>query len=161
MHEGKAMESDLKIVEAKLEDSDLVAQLVYDLLMELFVEQSHLFPIEKMKKAASDLLKPGLGVWSFLAVDGSEVVGMINLNECSAIYAGGKFGEITEMYVRPAYRSKGIGKKLIEKAMAFAKNRSWSVIEVGAPDVPRCQKTVAFYLKEGFHEVGPRLEVYV
>ena len=43
MHEGKAMESDLKIVEAKLEDSDLVAQLVYDLLMELFVEQKSSF----------------------------------------------------------------------------------------------------------------------
>ena len=155
------MESDLRIVEAESKDSDLVGQMVHDLLMELFAEQSHHFPIEKIKKAASDLLKPGSLVWSFLAFDGHEIVGMINLNECSAIYAGGKFGEITEMYVRPKYRSKGVGEKLIEKATAFAKKRSWRVIEVGAPDVPRYQKAVDFYLRTGFSTVGPRLERYV
>ena len=31
-------------------------------------------------------------------------------------------------------------------------------VEVGAPDVPRWQRTVNFYLKEGFVEVGPRLK---
>ena len=97
------MNFDLRIVEAKPTDSNLVGHLVYNLLMELFADQSHLFPMEKIKKAAGDLLKPGSGVWSFLAFDSNEIVGMINLNECSAIYAGGKFGEITEMYVKPKF----------------------------------------------------------
>jgi GNAT superfamily N-acetyltransferase len=152
---------DLRIVEANPIYSDIVAQLVHDLLSELYADQCHLFLLEKMKAAAGKLLQSGSTVWSFLALVNNEVVGVINLNECSAIYAGGKFGEITEMYVKPDYRSKDIGEKLIEKAKNFARERSWEVIEVGAPDVPRCKKTVNFYLKNGFAEIGPRLELHV
>jgi hypothetical protein len=31
------------------------------------------------------------------------------------------------------------------------------MLEVGAPDVPRWQRTVDFYKRNGFKEVGPRL----
>jgi len=151
----------ITIVEATSKDSDLVGGLVYNLLFELFPDQVHLFPLEKMKKAAFQLLKPGSGVWSFLAKYEDEVVGLINLNQCTAIYAGGNFGEITEMYVKPEFRSKDIGEKLIERVKSFAREKSWELIEVGAPDVPRCQKTVDFYLGNGFTEVGPRLELNV
>jgi GNAT superfamily N-acetyltransferase len=153
------MKLDIKIVMAGPADSELVGELVHSLLMEFFAEQSHLFPIEKLKKAATELLTPGSGVWSFLAMNGNEVVGMINLNECAAIYAGGRFGEITELYVKPEFRSKKIGEQLIAKARNFARERGWRILEVGAPDVPRCQRTVNFYLNNGFSEIGPRLEI--
>ena len=91
---------------AKPSDSEVVGGLVYDLLIEFFADQSHLFPLEKMKKAAAELLTPGSGVWSFLALNGNQVIGMININECSAIYAWGKFGEITELYIKPDFRSR-------------------------------------------------------
>ncbi len=155
------MKTDIRIEMANLADSDLVGSLVHNLLDELFAEHSHLFPIGKLKKAAAELLLPGSGVWSFLAMADNEVVGMINLNECSAIYAGGKFGEITELYVKPDFRSQDIGEKLVFRAKDFARERAWKVLEVGAPDVPRCQRTVNFYLKNGFSEVGPRLEIDV
>jgi GNAT superfamily N-acetyltransferase len=155
------MKPEIRIEMAKPADSEMVGDLVYSLLHELFSEQSHLFPIEKLKKAAAELLLPGSGVWSFLAMIENEVVGMINLNECSAIYAGGKFGEITELYVKPEFRSQDIGEKLLLRAKEFAKERAWEIIEVGAPDIPRCQRTVNFYLKNGFSEVGPRLEIDV
>ena len=149
------------VVMASSSESDVVGELVYSLLMEFYAEQSHLFPLKKRKKAAADLLVPGSGVWSFLAISDNEVIGMINLNECSAIYAGGKFGEITELYVKPEFRSKNIGEKLISRAREFAKERGWEILEVGAPDVPRCQRTVNFYFKNGFSEIGPRLEMNV
>jgi GNAT superfamily N-acetyltransferase len=155
------MKPNIKIVMAGPAESEVVGELVFSLLMEFFSEQSHLFPIEKMKKAAAELLTPGSGVWSFLAMNGDEVVGMINLNECAAIYAGGKFGEITELYVKPDFRSRKIGKKLIAQARDFAWERGWRILEVGAPDVPRCQRTVNFYLNNGFSEIGPRLEIDV
>jgi len=153
------MSSNLKITKATPADADIVGLLVYSLLMEFFSEQSHLFPLEKMQKAAAELLLPGTGVWSFLALKGNEVVGMINLNECAAIYAGGKFGEITELYIKPEYRSEKIGEKLISQARDFACEKGWEILEVGAPDVPRCQRTVNFYLNNGFSEIGPRLEL--
>ena len=155
------MKFDIDIVMASPADSEVVAELVYSLLMEFFSEQSHLFPIEKMKNAAAELLIPGSGVWSFLAMNGNDVVGMINLNECAAIYAGGRFGEITELYIKPEFRSKKVGEKLISKAKDFAREKKWETIEVGAPDVPRCQRTVNFYLRNGFSEIGPRLEINV
>jgi len=155
------MKSDINIVMAGPAESEIVGELVYSLLMELFSEQIHLFPIEKMKKAAAELLIPGSGVWSFLAMNGDEVVGMMNLNECAAIYAGGKFGEISELYIKPDFRSQKIGAQLITQARDFARERAWEILEVGAPDVPRCQRTVNFYLNNGFSEIGPRLEIDV
>lgn len=155
------MSFESNIVLAKLADSEVVAGLVHDLLMEFFADQSHLFPLAKLKKAAAELLTSGSGVWSFMAIHENNVIGIINLNECSAIYAGGKFGEITELYIKPEFRSKKIGEKLISQAKGFAKERGWEVLEVGAPDVPRCQRTVNFYLNNGFSEIGPRLEVNV
>lgn len=155
------MKLEISIVRASPADSEVVGELVYSLLIEFYVEQSHLFPLEKMKNAAAELLTPGSAVWSFLAMNGDEVVGMININECAAIYAGGKFGEITELYVKPDFRSKKIGKQLIAQARDFARERGWKVLEVGAPDLPRCQRTVNFYLNNGFSEIGPRLEIDV
>jgi hypothetical protein len=57
------MKLDIKIVMASPADSEIVGELVHSLLMEFFAEQSHLFPIGKMKKAAAELLTPGSGVW--------------------------------------------------------------------------------------------------
>lgn len=153
------MESTFSIIEAKQSDAKLVADLVYDLLFELFPEQKELFPLAKLQITAAEMLQPSTGVWSFLAMLDEQVAGIINLNECAAIYAGGKFGEITEMYVKPEYRSSAIGDKLIQQAKLFAKEKNWKVLEVGAPDLPRCQRTVNFYQRAGFSEVGPRLEM--
>ena len=155
------MSTALALVTASPADSEVVGELVYSLLFEFFAEQNHLFPLEKMKNAAAELLTPGSGVWSFLAMMGDDVAGIINLNECAAIYAGGKFGEITELYVKPEFRSRNIGEQLIAQARDFARERGWKVLEVGAPDVPRCQRTVNFYLNNGFSEIGPRLEIDV
>jgi len=46
---------------------------------------------------------------------------------------------------------------LLTEAEQLAKARSWTRFEVGAPDQPAWARTVQFYLREGFEEVGPRL----
>ena len=155
------MNFECNVVMADPTDSDVVGELVYALLFEFYADQSHLFPLDKMKKAAAELVGTESGVWSFLAMSGGDVVGMINLNECSAVYAGGKFGEITELYIKPEFRSKRIGEELISQAKRFARERGWNALEVGAPDLPRSQRTVNFYLRNGFSEIGPRLELNV
>ena len=79
-----------------------------------------------------------------------EIVGVLTLNECSAIYACGNFGEISELYVDASHRSSGVGAKLIEAAKEFGILRGWSEIEVGAPHQPKWQRTVNFYMSQGF-----------
>ena len=79
------------------------------------------------------------------------------LNECMTIYVGGRFGEITELYVSPEYRSKGIAPLLIGTAIGIGNQKGWKRFEVGARDQPAWNRTLSFYFREGFEEVGPRL----
>ena len=133
--------------------------MVYDLESELFPELRDTLDRDSLVRTARKLLQPGSGVWAFIAgMESGEPVGLLTLNECAAIYAGGLFGEVSELYVHPAHRSVGVGSQLMAHAVTFARSRGWTVLEVGAPDVPRWRKTVDFYVREGFKEIGPRLE---
>ncbi len=154
------MADDIRIVEAEAGDAETVSRLVHALLVELFPERSEAIDPDRLRRAAESLLAGDAGVWGLIArTRNGEPVGVLMLNECASIYAGGRFGEISELYVAPAYRSTGTGARLVDAAFDFAKSRAWSRIEVGAPDVPRWQRTVDFYLGYGFEEVGPRLSL--
>ncbi|WP_027159460.1 GNAT family N-acetyltransferase [Methylobacter luteus] len=92
----------------------------------------------------------------FVAEDAGEPVGFIALYEGYALYAEGAFGTIPELYVRPEYRSKGVGKKLTDKAKEFAATKGWTRLEVTTPPLPQFERTLEFYEKEGFSITGGR-----
>jgi len=145
---------------ASSEHAERVGRLVYDLLSELYPDLG--YSRDKCIETARTLLAEGEGVWSFLAMTRDDRdVGVIMLNECAAIYSGGRFGEISELYVAREFRSRGIGEQLIETAVTFGRERGWPDIEVGGPSVPAWQRTVDFYLRCGFDEVGPRLDLRI
>lgn len=145
---------------ARSSDADTVAELVHALLCELAGLPADSIDIHKLTQVTESLLSQNGGVWAFLAADGEgNAIGVLTLNECASIYAGGKFGEISEFYVKPASRSDGVGPQLLETAVAFGRDRSWGRLEVGAPAMPRWKRTVGFYLGNGFEEVGPRLRL--
>jgi len=96
----------------------------------------------------------------FAAYDDDIIVGIITLSESFAIYAEGYHGIINELYVTPDYRSGGIGQLLLERAKKYAKERSWLRIEVTAPAGEKWERTVAFYLREGFQSAGPKLRYF-
>ena len=145
--------------EAGLDDAASVAALAHALVCEISPPGSKQPDLGRYGSAAADLLARQEGYWALLAEDSEgATLGLITLNECAAIYAGGLFGEIAELYVPPAQRSKGIAAALIEEAIAFARQRGWPRLEVGAPALPDWQRTVDFYRKQGFIDVGPRLK---
>ena len=150
---------EIELRPAAPEDFEAVGDLVHRLLCELAPERKAEFERQVFVKRARKLLGMSDRVWAFLALkNGQSPIGVILLNECASIYAGGFFGEITELYIDPEHRSQGVAPRLVEATMELARQRGWGRIEVGAPDVPRWQRTVDFYLKEGFVEVGPRLK---
>ncbi len=152
------MNSGVAVRQASSKDCERVGHLVYELLTELYPDTAH--DRGGFIDAARALLSGSEGVWSFLATTPDDrEVGVITLNECAAIYSGGRFGEIPEFYVEPGFRSKGVGALLVEAAVAFGRERGWPNIEVGAPMVPTWQRTFDFYLRHGFQEVGPRLDL--
>ncbi|WP_159470565.1 GNAT family N-acetyltransferase [Dyadobacter sp. 3J3] len=66
--------------------------------------------------------------------------------------------EIQEMYVVPRYRSKEIGKALVEKLIDFAKSKNALQIEVTSNNVR--ENAHRFYEKEGFRKSHVKLVMY-
>ncbi len=89
-------------------------------------------------------------------IDSKEIIGFVTLYESFTLYAEGEFGTMAELYVLPAYRSKGIGKMLIEQAKRFGEERGWSRLEVTTPPLPAFDDTLSFYEREHFEITGGR-----
>ncbi len=141
---------------ATKKDADIVAKLLHALLNELAKGNGPSF--SELRATATHLLDEQL-VLGVIARIEDDPGGILMLNECAAVYAGGRFGEITELYVKPEHRSRGIAATLLAEAKEIARQRNWRRLEVGAPDQPAWNRTLGFYLREGFEEVGPRLRL--
>lgn len=87
---------------------------------------------------------------------GGGSLGFITLTEVHALYAGGAFGMIPEFYVRPGFRSEGIGTKLLDAAKAHARAKGWTRLEVTTPPLPQFERTLQFYEAQGFEVSGGR-----
>ena len=98
-------------------------------------------------------------IFGFLALQQQQPIGAMMMSESASIYAGGMFGVITELYVAPEQRSTGVARMLIDAGAAVGRQRRWNRMEVGAPHQPAWQRSLKFYLRSGFLEVGPRLQL--
>jgi GNAT superfamily N-acetyltransferase len=142
---------------ANINDTPVVARLVDALLVELTGSLSR---YNARVKIATCLLADGDRSFGFLAFEqDNEPVGVIMIAETAAIYADGAFGVITELYVVPENRSSGVAKRLLGAATTLGRERSWSRVEVGAPHQPTWARSLNFYRRNGFVEVGPRLQL--
>lgn len=135
-------------------DAETVARFVHALIEELSGGKKVDFM--DILNTTAQLLKEETVIPLIATLNGCPA-GVMVLNECQAIYAGGKFGEISELYVLSELRSKGVAALLINEAVAIGNERHWKRLEVGAPVQPKWCRTLNFYLRNGFEEVGPRL----
>ncbi|NTW54409.1 MAG: GNAT family N-acetyltransferase [Chlorobaculum sp.] len=144
---------------ATVDDVPAVAALVDELLSEIMqVIGVQAFDVASEETAARlrDFIETGRYA-VFVAIDGRDgSVGFIAMYESCALYAGGVFGTIPELYVRPEFRSLGIGQGLLEAARKFGKSRGWTRLEVTTPPLPEFDRTLAFYEQEGFAVTGGR-----
>ncbi len=155
------MNKDFTIRTATPADYDAVGALTWDLLYELSPEWTAEHSKESFVETSNSLLSEGNNFWALVAESNDEIIATLNINQCAAIYAGGVFGEITELYIKPEFRSQGIGVRLIESAKEFSSDKGWSILEVGAPSPEEWQRTIDFYIKNGFSMIGPRLEISI
>ena len=150
------MKHDILIRQATQNDSCKVAEAVQSLLRELGGTEG---PRLSQLTETARLVLQDQRVNGFIAEEHETVLGVLLLNQCTAIYAGGHFGEISELFVNPRFRSQGIAKRLVEAAMEFGRSQGWSRLEVGAPKQPDWERSLVFYLRSGFDVVGPRLRI--
>lgn len=145
---------EISIRQATTVDTEVVARFVHALLGELTGGTP---PEANVVLQNAKLVLAEASVVAMIAYSDGNPVGVMVLNECAAIYAGGRFAEISELYVLPDMRSQGVAPHLLEAAVTEAALRGWKRIEVGAPHQPDWKRTLSFYLRNGFEEVGPRL----
>lgn len=148
----------ISIIEASKSQSDIVVRMILALLSEL--DPGGDVDEETLSNTAAKLIGNSRSkVIALLAMEGDDPVGVLLLNECAAIYAGGYFGEISELYVLPSHRSNGVAAQLMDQAKTVAASQQWTRLEVGAPPLPEWSRTESFYLRNGFESIGPRLKL--
>jgi GNAT superfamily N-acetyltransferase len=97
--------------------------------------------------------------WVFLARDADlEPVALVTLAESFAVFAGGHYGIIGELWVRGDARSQGVGAIMIEHCKAFGHARGWKRIDVSAPPGASWDRSFEFYVKRGFTFTGRKLK---
>ena len=90
--------SEIAVRQAAPEDAATVATLVFELLLELMPAYADTLTADALTPVAETLLDKDGGVWAYLAeTGGGTAIGVLTLNECAAIYARGRFGEISEL----------------------------------------------------------------
>ncbi|MET4388267.1 GNAT superfamily N-acetyltransferase [Bradyrhizobium sp. F1.4.3] len=144
--------------EVSIDDATTVTHMVAALLAELEGGQKQGGLDTRL---VVDLLAMKERVYGFLAFTEERPVGLIMLSESAALFAGGTYGIITELYVVPDQRSSGVAMRLIEAAVGLGTVKGWGQLEVGAPRQPMWSRSPssALYLKAGFAEIGPRLKL--
>ena len=153
------MMNDIQIRFAKVEEAATIGRLVVAMEQELWPEQQ-IDEAAFIQGAKSLLESEDSQFWAMVAENSrKEIVGVLTLNECAAIYTAGKFGEIMEIYILPELRSEGIGAQLIASAKFFGSEKGWPNLIVGTPAKSKWQQTYDFYIREGFRETGSRLEL--
>ena len=145
-----------RIRPATAADAPIVGRFIHRLIIELEPERS-MPPHDHYGAVAHGLLSDG-HYWAWLAEGDGEPVGVLTVTESRAVYADGVFGEIVEFYIAPTARAGGLGRQMVETALAFAHARGWRRLEVSAPEQPRWARTLAFYRAQGFIDNGPRLK---
>ncbi len=85
----------------------------------------------------------------FLAVDGDQVMGCVALRKI-----GDGVGEMKRLYVRPAFRGRGLGRTLTEKLIAEAKQIGYASLRLDT--LPgKMDEAIAMYRSFGFQEIAP------
>ena len=139
-------------------DAPAVAEMVGELLHEIMAATgTKSFQFSQSDSEAR--LRSWLGDGTYtvlLARQGAAVVGFVALTENRALYAEGAFGSIPELYVKPAFRSHGVGAALLAHARQIASSRGWRRLEVTTPSLPQFDRTLCFYQRQGFSISGGR-----
>lgn len=154
------MNNKLKIVRSTKEQVEIITDLIIRLLKDFNERSESNFNIDRtgIFETTTKLIgRETFGCYVAFAAD--KPVGLITIAPCFAIYNGGDFGVITELYVDHTVRSTGIGKLLLDKAYEFARLNGWTKLEVGAPNKTEWPRTIEFYKKNGFEEKGPKLRI--
>lgn len=150
----------IEIVEAGPNDADLVSIMVYQLLQELYRGDSPVSDEEIYETCHQLMDDEDPRFCALIAFDEKrKPLAVMTITEAVALFAKGRYGLITEFFVDPVHRSRGVGERMIAHAADLGRRRNWSCIELNTPGGDEGRRAVNFYLREGFRNIGPTLKL--
>ncbi|WP_353720978.1 GNAT family N-acetyltransferase [Dyadobacter sp. 676] len=103
-----------------------------------------------------NIANPDIGY--FLAEIGGTPVGMVSCHIQPLLHHAALVSEIQEMYVEPEYRTRQVGKALMDRVIEFAKARGAIQMEVTSRATR--ERAHRFYEREGFEKSHVKLVRY-
>ena len=95
------------------------------------------------------------GSRSMVMVSGGEYIGTVSFGE-SRVYKEDGWGEVYSLYLLPQYTGKGLGKRLMDKALAELKDKGFSHVMLFALEQNLTARR--FYEKYGFTASGDMMK---
>jgi putative acetyltransferase len=83
-----------------------------------------------------------------LALDGAEAAGCVGIRRLERDTC-----EMKRLYIRPAYRSHGLGRRLVEAALEQARAMGYSAMYLDT--LPGMDAAIRLYQSFGFHRTAP------
>jgi GNAT superfamily N-acetyltransferase len=141
---------------AKVSDAPAVALAVEELLLELGGDRPSTAALEN---AARQLIQDPEAGALLLAEAGTLVVGVLAASWQHAIHVPGRYGTVQDLWVHRVWRSRAVGRKLIDALVVVAGEQGVARLEVGLPQesFDQIAATERFYLANGFQPLGPRM----
>lgn len=134
-----------------------VADGIERLLVELGGERPDRGELEAATRALVD--DPSLGSLIVAEADEGQIVGVCATSWQHAVHVPGRYGTLQDLWVDPEWRSRAVGRALLEALFAHAREEGLPRIEVGLPQdsFAAIEATRSFYLANGFKPLGPRM----
>jgi len=146
---------------ASVRDADQLARLRWDFRIEGGTPQLTTLDefVQEMRAFVGDLLAEGMAWRVWVAEDADRLVGCVWTQVVERVpHPNLRHGErpivyVTNMYVVPELRNGGIGRELLDAAVAYARERRAS-----AAILLPSSRSISFYRRAGFgHEDAPLL----
>jgi GNAT superfamily N-acetyltransferase len=141
---------------AGAENVQAIAAAIEELLIELGGKRPSM---PELEDAARKLIgDPEAGALLVAEAEG-KIVGVLAASWQHAIHVPGRYGTIQDLWVHREWRSRKIGRDLVEALADLARKTGIGRLEVGLPQesFEAIRATEAFYLRNGFEPLGPRM----
>jgi len=147
---------DWRVRAASGEDVPAVAAAIEELLVELGGKRP---PMSELESATRTLVEDATAGALLVAEAGGEIVGVLAGSWQHAVHVPGRYGTVQDLWVHPSWRSRTIGHDLMEEFAGVARERGIGRLEVGLPQegFAAIRATEAFYRRNGFDPLGPRM----
>jgi ribosomal protein S18 acetylase RimI-like enzyme len=103
-----------------------------------------------------------------VAPDGCLLIALSDAQACGCVALGrltSSIGEIRTLYVQPAFRSAGVGKKLVEAVLNEARNCGYSYVRLDTlafmEKALNLYRSLGFYDIASYRDISDRLKQYI